>query len=149
MNAIPAAAVPNVRNDMYLASRRSAWRRRPTSSAQDAAALKAYRGAWTAATKFIPDLGEGGGRARAWSGHDGRLEAHRGDGGREDRQEHLTYGQGASAEFVAMATIGAADVFGLPVSTTHVLSSGVAGTMLANGSGLQWGTIAAWRWPGF
>jgi PiT family inorganic phosphate transporter len=54
---------------------------------------------------------------------------------------HLTYGQGASAELIAAATIGAADVFGLPVSTTHVLSSGVAGTMAANGSGLQWGTL--------
>jgi PiT family inorganic phosphate transporter len=40
-----------------------------------------------------------------------------------------------------MGTIGAADVFGLPVSTTHVLSSGVAGTMAANGSGLQWSTV--------
>jgi PiT family inorganic phosphate transporter len=40
-----------------------------------------------------------------------------------------------------MATIGAADSFGLPVSTTHVLSSGVAGTMAANHSGLQWNTI--------
>jgi inorganic phosphate transporter, PiT family len=54
---------------------------------------------------------------------------------------HLTYAQGASAEIVAMATIGLADVYGLPVSTTHVLSSGVAGTMAANGSGLQWATI--------
>ena len=54
---------------------------------------------------------------------------------------HLTYAQGASAELVAMSTIAAADMFGLPVSTTHVLSSGVAGTMAANGSGLQWSTI--------
>ena len=54
---------------------------------------------------------------------------------------HLTYGQGASAELVAMATIGAADVLGLPVSTTHVLSSGVAGTMAANNSGLQMNTL--------
>ncbi len=54
---------------------------------------------------------------------------------------HLTYGQGASAEIVAMATIAAADQFGLPVSTTHVLSSGVAGTMAANGSGVQMETI--------
>jgi PiT family inorganic phosphate transporter len=54
---------------------------------------------------------------------------------------HLTYGQGAAAEVVAMVTIGAADHFGLPVSTTHVLSSGVAGTMAANGSGLQWSTV--------
>ena len=54
---------------------------------------------------------------------------------------HLTYGQGAAAELVAAATIGAADGFGLPVSTTHVLSSGVAGTMVANGSGMQWSTL--------
>jgi PiT family inorganic phosphate transporter len=56
-------------------------------------------------------------------------------------KEHLTYAQGASAEVVAMITIGAADYFGLPVSTTHVLSSGVAGTMAANRSGLQMGTL--------
>ena len=49
--------------------------------------------------------------------------------------------QGASAEVVAMCTIGAADMFGLPVSTTHVLSSGVAGTMVANGSGVQTRTL--------
>jgi phosphate/sulfate permease len=54
---------------------------------------------------------------------------------------HLSYGQGACAELVAMTTIGLADVFGLPVSTTHVLSSGVAGTMVANGSGVQMGTV--------
>jgi PiT family inorganic phosphate transporter len=56
-------------------------------------------------------------------------------------KQHLTYGQGAAAELVAMATIGAADNFGLPVSTTHVLSSGVAGSMAANGSGVQLGTL--------
>jgi PiT family inorganic phosphate transporter len=54
---------------------------------------------------------------------------------------HLTYAQGACAELVAMATIGAADMYGLPVSTTHVLSSGVAGTMAANRSGLQLTTL--------
>jgi inorganic phosphate transporter, PiT family len=42
---------------------------------------------------------------------------------------------------VAMGTIFAADAYGLPVSTTHILTSGVAGTMAANGSGLQWGTV--------
>jgi len=56
-------------------------------------------------------------------------------------KEHLTYAQGASAELVAMGTILAADQMGLPVSTTHVLSSGVAGTMAANGSGLQTNTL--------
>ncbi len=56
-------------------------------------------------------------------------------------KDHLTYAQGASAELVAMTTIAAADHFGLPVSTTHVLSSGVAGTMAANRSGLQMDTL--------
>ncbi len=56
-------------------------------------------------------------------------------------KNHLTCAQGAAAEITAMATIGAADHFGLPVSTTHVLSSGVAGTMTANRSGLPWGTV--------
>jgi len=56
-------------------------------------------------------------------------------------KDHLTYAQGGSAELVAMCTILAADHFGLPVSTTHVLSSGVAGTMAANKSGLQMATL--------
>ncbi len=56
-------------------------------------------------------------------------------------KSHLTYAQGASAEMVAMVTIGVADVYGLPVSTTHILSSGIAGTMAANRSGLQTETL--------
>ena len=54
---------------------------------------------------------------------------------------HLTYGQGAAAEIVAAVTILLADWYKLPVSTTHILSSGVAGTMAANGSGLQGRTL--------
>jgi PiT family inorganic phosphate transporter len=61
---------------------------------------------------------------------------------------HLSYAQGACAELTAMATIMSADVLGLPVSTTHVLSSGIAGTMVANQSGIQARTVrniaAAW-----
>ncbi len=56
-------------------------------------------------------------------------------------KDHLTYAQGASAEAVAMSTIMVADHFGLPISTTHVLSSGIAGTMAANHSGLQMATV--------
>lgn len=56
-------------------------------------------------------------------------------------KSHLTYGQGAAAETVAAGTIQLANVLALPVSTTHVLSSGVAGTMVANGNGVQGGTI--------
>lgn len=47
-------------------------------------------------------------------------------------KQHLTYAQGASAELVAASTIGLASGLGLPVSTTHVLSSGIAGSMVAN-----------------
>ena len=54
---------------------------------------------------------------------------------------HLTYAQGAAAEVVAAVTIGLADVVHMPVSTTHVLSSGVAGTMWANRSGIQPETV--------
>ncbi len=54
---------------------------------------------------------------------------------------HLTYGQGASAELVAFGTIEAADILGLPVSTTHILSSGIAGSMVANRSGIQGDTV--------
>ena len=54
---------------------------------------------------------------------------------------HLTYGQGASAELVAAITIAAADLLHMPVSTTHVLSSGIAGTMVANKSGVQPATL--------
>jgi len=54
---------------------------------------------------------------------------------------HLTYAQGAAAELVAAATVIGASQYNLPVSTTHVLSSGVAGTMAANHSGLQMETL--------
>lgn len=47
-------------------------------------------------------------------------------------KEHLTYAQGASAELVAASTISLSTYFALPVSTTHVLSSGVAGSMVAS-----------------
>ncbi len=56
-------------------------------------------------------------------------------------KSHLTYAQGGAAELVAMSTILLADRLGLPVSTTHILSSGIAGTMAANHSGLQAATL--------
>jgi PiT family inorganic phosphate transporter len=92
-------------------------------------------------TKFIPDfvkfavaLALGLGTMIGWK----RIVVTVGE---KIGKEHLTYAQGASAEMVAMLTIGAADMYGLPVSTTHVLSSGIAGTMAANKSGLQMDTL--------
>jgi PiT family inorganic phosphate transporter len=113
----------------------------PGLSQQDVSALTAYRGAVDAATKFIPvwvkvavAIALGLGTMIGWK----RIVVTVGE---KIGKSHLTYGQGAAAELIAAATIGAADSFGLPVSTTHVLSSGVAGTMAANGSGLQWSTV--------
>ena len=56
-------------------------------------------------------------------------------------KKDMTYAQGMAAQITTALSIGLASVFGLPVSTTHVLSSGVAGAMVADKSGLQWGTI--------
>jgi PiT family inorganic phosphate transporter len=141
MSAIPAAAVSNVRNDMYLVSEGIRLAQKTDLPAQDVSVLTAYRGAVDEATKFIPvwvkvavAIALGLGTMIGWK----RIVVTVGE---KIGKSHLTYGQGASAELVAAATIGAADMFGLPVSTTHVLSSGVAGTMLANGSGLQWSTV--------
>ena len=56
-------------------------------------------------------------------------------------KQGMTYAQGMSAQITAAIAIGMANIYSLPVSTTHVLSSGVAGTMVANKSGLQLGTV--------
>jgi len=141
---IPSAAVPNVRNDMYLASesiRFVAASDKVKLDADTRANLKAFQAQIDNATKFIPlwvkvavAIALGLGTMVGWK----RIVVTVGE---KIGKTHLTYAQGASAELVAMATIGAADMFGLPVSTTHVLSSGVAGTMAASKSGLQMSTI--------
>ena len=63
-------------------------------------------------------------------------------------KSHMTPGQGASAELVGSILIGLAGFTGLPVSTTHVITSGIAGTMIAGGQGVQRGMVvrivAAW-----
>jgi phosphate/sulfate permease len=46
-------------------------------------------------------------------------------------KQHMSYAQGASAEIVASIGIGMASAYGVPVSTTHMLSSGIAGSMVA------------------
>jgi PiT family inorganic phosphate transporter len=142
--SVPAKDQTNVRNDMYVASeaiRLMQKNNNPQFTADENAALKNYKSKVDKATKFIPDwvkvavaLALGLGTMVGWK----RIVVTVGE---KIGKEHLTYAQGACAELVAMATISAADNFGLPVSTTHVLSSGVAGTMLANKSGLQFSTI--------
>jgi inorganic phosphate transporter, PiT family len=142
---VPAAIVTNVRNDMYLTSEavRVFDKDKHTAAldAQTRGNLDAFKKQIDLATKFIPTwvkvavaIALGLGTMVGWK----RIVVTIGE---RIGKTHLTYAQGASAELVAMATIGAADMFGLPVSTTHVLSSGVAGTMAANGSGLQLSTV--------
>lgn len=142
--SVPAQDQTNVRNDMYVASealRLMENAHDPAFSPQDRAALRNYRSKLDKATKFIPNwvkvavaLALGLGTMVGWR----RVVVTVGE---RIGKEHLTYAQGASAGLVAMGTIFAADNFGLPVSTTHILSSGVAGTMAANGSGLRLSTI--------
>ncbi len=141
---IPADTVADVRNDMYLAAEAIRFIDKDEKSGLDKTTketLQAFRAQIDTATKFIPvwvkvavAIALGLGTMVGWK----RIVITVGE---KIGKSHLTYAQGASAEFVAMATIGAADVLGLSVSTTHVLSSGIAGTMVANRSGLQKSTV--------
>jgi inorganic phosphate transporter, PiT family len=142
--AVPAEAVGNTRNDMYLVSEAIRFLMKDKESdlsADDVKTLKAYKLSLDEATKFIPTwvkiavaIALGLGTMIGWK----RIVVTVGE---KIGKTHLTYAQGACAEITAAATIAAADVYGLPVSTTHVLSSGIAGTMAANGSGLQLSTV--------
>jgi PiT family inorganic phosphate transporter len=141
---VPADTASNVRNDMYIAAETIRNLEKTPSvhfDADTAANLKTFKKQIDDATKFIPlwvkiavAIALGLGTMVGWK----RIVVTVGE---KIGKSHLTYAQGASAELVAMMTIGAADGFGLPVSTTHVLSSGVAGTMAANKSGLQMSTL--------
>jgi inorganic phosphate transporter, PiT family len=141
---VPVDKTRNFRNDMYLISeslRLMDKSHLPAIGPADADVLKNYKKHLDKATKFIPTwvkvavaIALGLGTMIGWK----RIVVTVGE---KIGKDHLTYAQGAAAELTAMVTIGAADAFGLPVSTTHVLSSGVAGTMAANKTGLQWGTV--------
>ena len=140
----PNETVQNVRNDMYLVSEAIRFLGKDKASeltAADQKTLSTYKKDLDLSTKFIPTwvkiivaIALGLGTMVGWK----RIVVTVGE---KIGTTHLTSGQGAAAELVAMATIGAADGLGLPVSTTHVLSSGIAGTMMANGSGMQWSTL--------
>ena len=128
---------------MYLAG--DAIRLLPKQGAKfsdaETATLKTFTGGLQKGTRFIPlwvkvcvAIALGLGTMVGWK----RIVVTVGE---KIGKTHLTYAQGASAEMVAAATIMGAQYIGLPVSTTHILSSGVAGTMAANGSGLQWSTV--------
>ncbi|MBS1092270.1 inorganic phosphate transporter [Gluconobacter sp. Dm-74] len=142
MKAVPAAAVPNVRTDMYLVADAI----RVMGDAKDFTpteknALKSFQSELYHGTRFIPlwvkisvAIALGLGTMVGWK----RIVVTVGE---KIGKTHMTYAEGASAELVAMTTIGLAERYGLPVSTTHILSSGVAGTMAANGSGIQVATL--------
>ncbi len=144
---VPEGEQANVRNQMYLVSETLGLipKFAPKGGLQLAQAdkpiLANYREKLDRSTKYIPTwvkvavaLALGFGTMVGWK----RIVITVGE---KIGQTHLTYAQGASAELISMVTILGADRFGLPVSTTHVVSSGVAGAMTANGSGLQFRTI--------
>jgi PiT family inorganic phosphate transporter len=141
---MPIDQVGNTRNDMYLVSEALRFLvkdKEADLSPDNVASLNAYKASLDNATKFIPlwvkivvAIALGLGTMVGWK----RIVVTVGS---KIGKTHLTYAQGACAEITAAATIAAADGYGLPVSTTHVLSSGIAGTMAANGSGLQWSTV--------
>jgi inorganic phosphate transporter, PiT family len=143
LRAVPSGMQSNVRNQMYLTSEtlRLLPKYGPKINDEDQKVLKNYKGLLDNSTKFIPNwvkvavaLALGLGTMIGWK----RIVVTVGE---KIGKTHLTYAQGLSAEITAMFTIGLADGYGLPVSTTHVLSSGIAGTMAANKSGLQMSTI--------
>jgi PiT family inorganic phosphate transporter len=144
MKLIPNERLRNFRNDMYLISeslRLMQKTHQPQIAADDNVILANYKKHIDHSTRFIPlwvkvavAMALGLGTMVGWK----RIVVTVGE---KIGKSHLTYAQGAVAEITAMATIGAADGFGLPVSTTHVLSSGIAGTMAANHSGIQWSTV--------
>jgi PiT family inorganic phosphate transporter len=144
LSKVPNDRVRNFRNDMYLTSealRLIQAKGHAQFSGPDAAVLANYKKHVDLATRFIPiwvkvavAMALGLGTMVGWK----RIVVTVGE---KIGKDHLTYAQGAAAEITAMFTIGAADYMGLPVSTTHVLSSGIAGTMTANHSGLQWATV--------
>jgi PiT family inorganic phosphate transporter len=143
LKLVPAAATPNLRNDMYLVGDglRLIGKAKTGLDKPSAATLKKFQGDLESGTRFIPTwvkvgvaIALGLGTMVGWK----RIVVTVGE---RIGKTHLTYAQGAAAEIVAASTILAAQYYALPVSTTHILSSGVAGTMAANGSGLQGGTL--------
>jgi PiT family inorganic phosphate transporter len=142
---VPAGIQANVRNQMYLTSETLRLLPKaagsPKLSDADNKAIANYKKFLDNSTRFIPTwvkvavaLALGLGTMIGWK----RIVVTVGE---KIGKTHLTYAQGASAEIAAMITIGLSDRYGLPVSTTHILSSGIAGTMAANKSGLQLSTI--------
>ena len=144
LKGVPDGMQANVRNQMYLAGEtmRLMQTSGPKMSAADLDAMAAYKSELDTSTKFIPTwvkvavaLALGLGTMIGWK----RIVVTVGE---KIGKTHLTYAQGASAQLATMATIlTAGNYVGLPVSTTHILSSGVAGTMAANHSGLQFSTV--------
>ncbi|EMO2702111.1 inorganic phosphate transporter [Acinetobacter baumannii] len=142
---IPEAAISEIRNDMYLST--TTFKRLDKADAlpkmddSQKKLVKDYRSSLDSFLQYIPNwvkvavaLALGLGTMVGWK----RIVVTVGE---RIGKHHMTYGQGMSAELVAMSTIAAADGLGMPVSTTHVLNSAVAGTMVANKSGLNFNTV--------
>ena len=147
LKAVPAAQTKNVRNEMYLVYDTLRLVTKDDDKVKAAfpaggdKKLKDYQKLLENGTRFIPTwvkvtvaLALGLGTMIGWK----RIVVTVGE---KIGKTHLTYGMGAAAELMAASTILLAQLKGLPVSTTHILSSGVAGTMVADGAGLQASTV--------
>ncbi|ANC85811.1 inorganic phosphate transporter [Sphingomonas sp. NIC1] len=146
LGKVPAAATPNLRGDMYLVLDAGKLivadeGARTHFTAAEIDGIKAYGSRLEQGTRYIPlwvkitvAIALGLGTMVGWR----RIVVTVGE---RIGKTHLTYGMGMSAELVTAATILLADHFARPVSTTHILSSGVAGASVANGAGLQWRTV--------
>jgi inorganic phosphate transporter, PiT family len=143
LSTVPALQRRSLRLDIYMVSETLArmMKAKQLPSTLDAKASADYQKTLKGLTNYIPlwvkvavALALGFGTMIGWK----RIVVTVGE---KIGKAHLTYAQGACAELVAFGTIEAADILGLPVSTTHVLSSGIAGTMVANGSGIQKETV--------
>jgi inorganic phosphate transporter, PiT family len=141
--ALPAAERPSLRLQVYLVGETIGrmLREKQLPATVDPKLAAGYQKSLKELTNFIPTwvkvavaLALGLGTMIGWK----RIVVTVGE---RIGKAHLSYAQGASAELVAFGTIEAADLLGLPVSTTHILSSGIAGTMVANGSGIQRDTV--------
>ena len=143
LGSVPPEMQNNVRTQMYLVSETFSLLPKvgPKMQPADLKIIDSYKDFLDRSTKYIPTwvkvavaLALGLGTMVGWK----RIVVTVGE---KIGKTHMTYAQGAVAGLTAMGTILAAGMYGLPVSTTHVLNSGVAGTMVANGSGIQKSTI--------
>ncbi|CAK7192587.1 Low-affinity inorganic phosphate transporter 1 [Commensalibacter sp. Nvir] len=139
---IPLANQTNLRNNLYLLNQNLAhFARIETLSKEESETLNDFEKDIVNAIQFIPPwvkvvvaIALGLGTMVGWK----RIVV---TVGQKIGKQEMSYGQGAVAETVAMTMIQMGNQFHMPISTTHVVTSAIAGTSLGRGLGIQWRTI--------